>query len=320
MATLVGAGMLLAECRSVTVQRSVDGILDLIGRTPMLRLRRLEPRQNVALYAKLEGFNPTGSVKDRTALALIQNAERSRHLLPGMTVLEASSGNTGIGLAMVCCVRGYALEIVMCAKASLERIAMLRAYGAKVRLTSKEGGSDEARKVADAMAESAPERYCRVSQHRSPENVRMHADQTATEILEQLPGRIDYLVVGVGTGATISGIAHTLRARHPEICVCAVQPRVALSAQEGLRNMDLTDQPVVFDRGGVTRFITISDAEARDTTRALVRRCGLLCGISSGAALAGALKLVAQGVSGTIVTLFPDRGDKYLSTGLFDCD
>ncbi len=297
---------------------TVDNPLKLLGGTPMLRLRPFEGNDAVALYAKLEGFNPTGSVKDRAALRLIESAEEEGRLRPGMTVLEASSGNTGIGLAMVCCVRGYALEIVMSEKASSERIALLRAYGARVRLTSYEGGSDEAQQVADAMASEEPKRFCRLSQHRAHTVVQMHAEQTGAEILEQVPGPIDHLVMGVGTGATISGVGLALRTRYPSISITAVQPRVAVSAQEGLRNMQLTPAPVVFTESLVDNYVEVADPEARAATRQLIRKCGLLCGISSGAALAGVQQRIADGARGTIVTLFPDRGEKYLSTGLFD--
>ncbi|MBN8611535.1 MAG: PLP-dependent cysteine synthase family protein [Deltaproteobacteria bacterium] len=291
-------------------------MLDLIGGTPTIRLLALEP-PGVRLYAKLEGFNPTGSIKDRTAHELVASAERVGALRPGMTVVEASSGNTGIGLAMVCGMKGHPLLVVMSKKASRERIAMLRAYGAELLLTSKEGGADEARRVADELAARDPRRYCRVSQHRSRENVEMHYRTTGQELVDQVCEPIDWFVSGIGTSATLLGVARRVREQHPGARIIGVQPAGAFNHQEGLRNVDLTDPPEIFDRAGIDRIVTVDDDEARNTARLLVQRAGVFCGISSGSVVAAALRLIEEGARGVFATILPDRGEKYLSTALY---
>lgn len=295
----------------------MSSVIELIGETPLIRLGPFESKA-VALYAKLEGFNPTGSIKDRTALAMVEAAEMRGQLRPGMTVVEASSGNTGIGLAMVCRIRGYPLTIVMSQKASTERIAILRAYGARLFLTSKEGGADEARRVADEIAAGNPGNFCRISQHRSLDNVDMHYRVTAKELLRQVPSRIDYFVAGIGTGGTLMGISRGLREACPSTRIICVQPLEAFSHQEGLRNIDKTAVPEIFKRGAVDEILGVSDADARATTRDLLMKCGLFCGASSGSILCGALRLIDRGAAGTIAMIFPDRGEKYLSTALYE--
>lgn len=294
-------------------------LLDLVGRTPVLRLQAFEST-HLRIYAKLEGWNPTGSIKDRAALALIDAAERQGRLRPGMTVVEATSGNTGIGLAMVCRLRGYSLIVVMSRKASRERVAMLRSYGVQLVLTSRLGGADEARQAADDLAASEPALYCRVSQHRSREIVAMHHDTTGSEILEQVPGPISHVVVGLGTSATLLGVARRLREVYPGLQVVGVQPSEAWSHQEGLRNVDRAAPPEIFDRSALDRIVDMSDDDARQATRELMLRTGLFCGISSGSCVAAVQRLAGEGARGTLVTIFPDRGEKYLSTGLYDAD
>jgi cysteine synthase len=294
-------------------------LLDLVGRTPVLRLEAFESTC-LRIYAKLEGWNPTGSVKDRAALALIDAAERQGRLRPGMTVVEATSGNTGIGLAMVCRLRGHPLIIVMSRKASRERVAMLRSYGVELVLTSRLGGADEARQVADDLAASDPARYCRVSQHRSREIVVMHHDATGSEILEQVPGPISYVVIGLGTSATLLGVARRLREVYPRLQVVGVQPTESFNHQEGLRNFDKTEPPEIFDRRALDRIVDVSDDDARKAVRELMLRTGLFCGTSSGSCVSAVQRLAGEGARGTLVTLFPDRGEKYLSTGLYDAD
>ena len=299
--------------------KAANSLLDIIGRTPVLRMIPFE-KEGVRLYAKLEGFNPTGSIKDRTALAMIEAAERKGALKPGMTVVEASSGNTGIGLAMVCNLKGYSLIIVMSKKASQERIAMLKAYSAHLVLTSKEGGADEARHTADQIAQSDPKRYCRISQHRSWDNVEMHYNSTAKELIEQVPEPIDHFICGIGTGGTIMGVGRRLRESNPRVKIIGIHPAEAFSCQEGLRNLDHSILPEIFDRGFPDQIIQIPDKEAVATTRKIVGSLGLFCGVSSGSVLCGALKLMQKGVKGVIAVIFPDRGEKYLSTPLYLCD
>lgn len=296
--------------------KTAETLLELIGRTPVLRLSPFET-PGVRLYAKLEGFNPTGSIKDRTALAMIEAMEQQGRLKAGMTVVEASSGNTGIGLAMICKIKGYALTIVMSKKASKERTSILRAYGVNLVLTSKEGGADEARRVADQIAADHPRSICRVSQHRSSDNVRMHYRVTAAELLDQVPGPIDYFISGIGTSGTLMGIGRRIRKAYPQAKIIGVQPIEAFNHQEGLRNVDKTEPPEIFDRSVLDQIVDVHDAEAALTVRRLVESCGLLCGISSGSILTGALRLAESGAKGTVAMIFPDRGEKYLSTALY---
>ncbi len=299
--------------------QAAESLLELVGRTPLLRLSPFES-PGLRLYAKLEGFNPTGSIKDRTALALIEAAERSGALRRGMTVVEASSGNTGIGLAMVCRLKGYPLLVVMSRKASAERVALLRAYGARLVLTSREGGADEARRVADNIAAEDPRTRCRVSQHSSLDNVAMHEATTGREIVDQAPGPIDYFVAGLGTGGTVMGVSRALRKAYPGVRVVGVQPADAFSRQEGLRNIDKTRVPEILDRGALNEVVDVSDEDAARTARELLSRCGLFCGVSSGSVLRAALDLAERGVRGDLVMVFPDRGEKYLSTDAFRCE
>lgn len=296
--------------------KTAETLLELIGRTPVLRLSPFE-KEGLRLYAKLEGFNPTGSIKDRTAMAMIEAMEKQGRLKPGMTVVEASSGNTGIGLAMICRIKGYALTIVMSKKASKERIAILQAYGVNLVLTSKKGGADEARSVADQIAADNPRMFCRISQHRSLDNVRMHYNVTARELIDQVPCPIDYFVSGIGTSGTLMGMGRRIREAYPEAKIIGVQPIEAFNHQEGLRNIDKTAPPEIFDRSALDQIIGVHDEEAALMVRRLVESCGLLCGISSGSILTGALRLAENGAKGTIAMIFPDRGEKYLSTALY---
>ena len=303
---------------SVDATRGTVGeVAALVGQTPLVRLRALEPHDDVRVHAKLEGFNPTGSIKDRVAMWLIEDAERRGLLRPGARVVEASSGNTGISLAMICRERGYGLTVVMSRKASRERIALLELLGADIVLTSRDGGADEARRVADALAEQhASDGWVRISQHRHHGLVAMHARVTAREISEQVGGPIDYLVAGVGTGATVMGLARGLRARHPSVQIIGAHPASALSCQEGLRNVHATTPPEIFDETALSELVSVEDDEAIAACREIIARTGLLVGVSSGTALAAARTLIRRGDTGTCVLVFPDRAERYLSTKL----
>lgn len=299
-----------------------ESILETVGWTPLVRLRRVNPHaaRGVEVLAKLEGHNPLGSVKERIALSMIEAAERDGRLRPGKVVVESSSGNTGIGLAMVCAVKGYKLLVTMSAKASVERRKMLRALGAELVLTSVEGGSDEAWDKADAIAASDPARYCRICQYHEPSNPEVHARTTAEEIWAQTGGRVDAFVVGLGTTGTIVGAGRRLKELNPRCLVVAVEPEAG-HKQEGLRNLKVNRVPTIYDPGVVDRTLTSRDGDAYRLTRALAREEGLFCGVSSGSALDGALRVAADlagaGAPGAVVVIFPDRGDKYLSTPVF---
>lgn len=297
-----------------------ESILETVGWTPLVRIRRLNPHRErgVEILAKMEGHNPLGSLKERIALAMIEAAERDGRLRPGKVVVESSSGNTGIGLAMVCAVKGYRLIVTMSAKQSVERRKILRALGAEVVLTSAEGGSDEAWARADEIAASDPGRHCRLSQYVEPSNPEVHHRTTAEEIWAQTGGRVDALVAGLGTTGTIVGAGRRLKELNPRCLVVAVEPQAG-HKQEGLRNLETSRVPEIFDPSVIDRTVTTFDGDAERLTRALAREEGLFCGISSGSALEGAIEVAADLPAGAnVAVVLPDRGDKYLSTPVFD--
>ncbi len=301
----------------------LDSILETIGGTPLVRIRRLNPhaRRGIDILAKLEGFNPCGSVKERIAKSLLEAAERDGRLAPGKVVVESSSGNTGIGLAMACAAKGYGLVITMSEKQSVERRKMLRALGAEVVLTSAAGGSDEAWDRADAIAAGDPGRYVRLCQYHEAANPDAHYRGTAEEVWRQTGGLVDAFVAGLGTTGTIVGAGRRLKELNPRCLVVAVEP-VPGHRQEGLRNLKVSRVPSIYDPSVVDRTIACEDAPAWRLTRALAREEGMFCGISSGTALFGALEVAREwadgGRRGAIVVVLPDRGEKYLSTPVFE--
>lgn len=290
-------------------------ILATIGRTPLVRIARMGGPPGVRILAKLELFNPLGSVKERIALAMVEGLEREGKLRPGMTLVESSSGNTGIGLAMVGAVRGYRVLVVMARKASPERRQMIRSLGAELELV--DGGSDEAWDRADAIAASDPARYLRVEQYSSPYNVQVHYETTGPEIWEQSGGTVDVLVSTLGTTGTIVGAGQFLRERNPLVRIVAVQPDRKDHAQQGIRTLRHQRVPPIWDPASVDETLEVSDEEAFELTRELARKEGIFGGISCGTAMAGALREAGRRRDGTVVAIFPDRGEKYFSTGLF---
>jgi cysteine synthase B len=296
-----------------------DSILETVGKTPMVRLRRIGAPPGVEILAKIEGFNPMGSVKERIALEIVEQAERDGTLRPGMTLLESSSGNTGIGLAMVGAARGYDVVITMPHKASVERRQILRALGATVILTPPEGNSDTAWEMADAMARREPDRYFRVAQYDSPHNPGAHYRTTAAEIWEQCGGRLDAMVATLGTTGTVVGAGRRLKELDPRVRIVAAEPQRA-HTQMGLRNLDEARVPPIWDPSVVDEKVVVADADAYRCARELARREGILGGISSGTAVAAALEVGGRMGGGRIVAVLPDRGEKYLSTSLFPKD
>ena len=296
-----------------------ESILGTIGHTPLVRIRRLIPEPDVLLWAKLEGFNPMGSVKERIALRIVEEAERRGALKAGMSLLESSSGNTGIGLAMVGAVKGYRVVITMAQKVSMERRQILRALGAEIVFTEASGGSDEAWALADRLERENPGVYFRVGQYENPDNPRAHYDGTANEVWEQTGGRIDWLVLTLGTCGTLVGMARRLKELNPAIRVVSVEPQMN-HTQQGLRNMTESRLPPIMDWSLVDERMTVSDEDAYRTARALARQEGILAGISAGTAMHAALLVARRERRGAIVTLLPDRGEKYLSTSLFPRD
>lgn len=294
-----------------------ETIQETIGNTPLVQINRLNPNPRVAMYAKLEGFNPLGSVKERIALSMIEGAEQDGTLTPDKVIVESSSGNTGIGLAMVGAVKGYKVLITMSKRVSVERVQMLQALGAELVLTSAEGGSDEAWDKADEIARSDPTRYVRLNQYTNRYNPLIHYQATGEEIWRQCEGKVDVLIVGLGTTGTIMGAGQRLREYNPRLYIVAVEPQPK-HQQQGLRNMETSRIPPILDWRLIDERIVVSDEEAFRMTRALCREEGLFVGISAGTAMAAAAEVAKRLDGGTLVTIFPDRGEKYLTTDVFE--
>jgi len=298
-------------------------LLDLIGSTPVVPLRRLPGLVDGAqVWAKLEGSNPGGSVKDRICLAMIEEAERQGRLRPGGTIVEPTSGNTGIGLALVAAVKGYRLVLTMPDTMSEERRAILLGYGARLELTPDTRGMHGAVRRAEELAAEHPDWFM-PQQFTNPANPDAHRRTTAREILTQLP-EITAFVAGVGTGGTITGVGEVLRAERPGIRVYAVEPAASpvLSGGEpgfhGIQGIGAGFVPDVLDTGVYDEVVTVGDETAADTARALARHEGLLVGISSGAACAAALDVARRlGPGSVVLTVFPDTGERYLTTPVF---
>lgn len=292
-----------------------ESILDCVGRTPLVRIRRMFRKPGVEILAKLESLNPCGSVKERVALAMIEGAERDGLLKPGMTLVESSSGNTGAGLAMAAAVKGYPCLITMAKKASRERRQYIRAFGAELVLV--DGGSDEAWDRADAIAAGDPGKYFRIHQYRMPYNSEVHFTNTGPELWEQSGGRIDVLVATLGTTGTIVGCSKYLRTRNPQIRVVSVEP-TPQNEQQGIRNLGVQRVPEIWDPASVDERMISADEPSFRFARELASKEGLFCGISSGSAMWAAIEQAKRLERGVVVVILPDSGAKYLSTRLFD--
>jgi len=291
---------------------AANGVVGLIGRTPVVEIKRLNKNPKVRILAKLEGFNPCSSVKDRIALFMIEGAEERGDLKQGITILEPTSGNTGIGLAMVASVKGYQVKIVMPETMSVERQQALKAFGTELVLTPGEEGMNGAIELARVMAQDP--KYYMPDQFANPDNVRAHYEGTGQEILEQTD-RVDVLVAGIGTGGTLMGVSRKLRERDPGTKVVAVEP-FPNSRIQGLRNLG-DYMPPIFDISILDEKMNVDDRSAFTMSRALVSEEGLFVGISSGAAMCEAVHQATTMQSGTVLAVFPDRGDRYLSTECF---
>ena len=292
------------------------GVLDSIGNTPLVKLESLSPNPKVTVLAKLEGNNPGGSVKDRIALAMVRDAEQNKRISQGDTILEATSGNTGIGLAMVGAALGYKVVLVMPECVSLERRKVLEAFGAELILSPGCEGTDGAIKLARRMMDEAGTKYFMPNQFDNPANVRAHYETTGREIIEQTNGRIDIFVAGMGTTGTLMGAGKRLKEFDPKVRVIGVEPNLGHKIQ-GLKNMQESIVPKNYDPTFPDGKVRVGDDDAFTTTRQLAIREGLFVGMSSGAAVWGALEMAKRIGSGTIVVILPDRGDRYLSTALF---
>lgn len=300
-----------------------DSILDTIGRTPVVRLNRIAP-EGVSIYAKVESFNPGGSVKDRLALAIILDAERRGVLKPGDTVVEATSGNTGVALAMVCAARGYPFVATMAESFSVERRKLMRAYGARVILTpAAERGTGMVKRAKELADEHG---WFLASQFANPANPAWHRNTTAAEILQDFAGRrLDHFVSGWGTGGTLTGVGEMLKLARPEVEVVAAEPAVAALLQGGeftphkIQGWTPDFVPEVLNREVANRVLSVSDDEAIATARRLAAEEGIFTGISAGATVAAALQVAKDAAEGAVIlAMLPDTGERYFSTPLFE--
>jgi cysteine synthase B len=298
-----------------------DNVLDMIGNTPMVDVSRLSPNPDVRILAKLEGQNPFGSVKDRIAKSMIEHAEKSGQLQPGQTILEPSSGNTGIALAAIAQLKGYPIKILMPSSVSIERRQMLEVFGAEVILTPGEEGSNGAVRRAQEMAAEHPE-WCFLYQYGNDANPLAHYEGTGPEIWRDCP-EITHFVAGLGTSGTLMGTGRYLKEQNPAIKVVAIEPPLG-ERVEGLRNLEDGYIPPVFEQWYgfelLDRKRVVRPRESLEWTRRLVRECGIFAGISAGASMAGAAKVASEISEGVIVFIVSDAGWKYLSTGAYTDD
>jgi cysteine synthase B len=291
-------------------------VIDSIGNTPLVELNNLNGNPRVRLMAKLEGSNPGGSVKDRAAYYMLKAAIESGELFPGKTIIEPTSGNTGIALAMIGAAMGYGVELTMPQCVSVERQRAIEAFGAVIDLTPGDKATDGAIIRAHQILQENPDQYYMPNQFDNENNVLAHYETTGPEIFAQTNGEVDVFVAGLGTTGTLMGVSKYLKERKPSARIVGVEPELDHKIQ-GLKNMHESIVPRIFRKDALDDKLTISDEEAFDNTRLLAIREGVFVGMSSGAALAGALKVAREMNSGTLVVLLPDRGDRYLSTCLF---
>jgi len=294
-----------------------DNILETIGHTPLVRINNLCPNKKINIFAKLEGFNPTGSIKDRIAVQMIEEAEREGRLTQGKTIIEPTSGNTGIGLAIAGIVKGYRIEIVMSEAVSVERRKIIRSYGGKVILTPASEGTDGAIRLARKLVQENPDTYFMPDQFSNSRNYLAHYETTAAEIWEDAEGKIDYLVCALGTSGTIMGLSQFLKQHNPDIKIVCAQP-VKGHYIQGLKNMEEAIVPAIYDPSRIDIQIMIESEEAIAMAREVIAKEGIFAGMSSGAAMLAALKTAETISSGNIVVVFPDRAEKYLSTEMFN--
>ncbi len=288
-----------------------------IGNTPLVELTTLNgSRPQVRLFGKLEGANPGGSIKDRPAYYMIKRAEESGELTPGKTILEATSGNTGIAIAMIGAAKGYRVKLCMPECVSLERQHILEALNAEVVLTPAREHTDGSIREAHRLVESEPDTYYMPNQFENESNVLAHYETTAPEILAQTDGQVDVVVAGMGTTGTLMGVYRFFKENKPDVKIVGIEPPEGHTIQ-GLKNMVESIVPGIYDAAMMDERVTIDDGEAFETTRLLAAKEGVFVGMSSGAAVAGALRITREMERGTVVVILPDRGDRYLSTTLF---
>ncbi len=295
-----------------------EELVRLIGNTPLVKLTRLNPNPDVEIWLKLEKFNPGGSVKDRPALRMLMDAIKRGELTPEKTIIDATSGNTGIALAMIGRTLGFKVELAMSEGVSEERKRILKIFGAKLHLTPAEEGTDGAIRFVRELVKKYPDRYYYVDQYNNHSNWKAHFYSTGVEIWEQTKGRITHFVAGAGTGGTLVGTGRRLKIYNPEIEIVGVQPAEPKHGIEGLKHMESSIKPGIFDETIIDRMVYVKTEEAYLMTKRLAKEEGLFLGISSGAAVHAAVELSKKLRKGLIVAICPDGGEKYLSSPLWD--
>lgn len=293
-----------------------ENILETIGNTPIVRINGLNPYKNISICAKIEGFNPSGSIKDRIALKMIEQAEAEGSLVKGKTIIEPTSGNTGIGLAMIGKLKGYDVEIVISKAVSIERIKMIKAFGAKVTFTEAELGTDGAIIKAKELIKAYPEKYFMPDQFSNNYNKIAHYKTTGEEIWKQTNGKITHFVSALGTSGTIMGVGKALKENNPAIKIICAHP-VKGHYIQGLKSMEEAIVPAIYDPSKIDETIMVETESAYEMARQIIKKEGIFVGMSSGAAMYAALEVAKTINSGMIVVIFPDGGEKYLSTNLF---
>lgn len=291
-------------------------ILQTIGNTPMAAINKLRAGGKANIYAKVEGVNPGGSIKDRIALKMIEAAAAEKKLKKGQTIIEATSGNTGISLAMIGAIKGYEVEIVMSEAVSVERRQMIKAFGARVVLTDGREGTDGAILKVRSIVREYPRKYYHTDQFSNSNNQLAHYETTAQEIWRQTNGEIDYFAASIGTSGTLMGVGRYLKKYKPDVKIVSIEPKKGHYIQ-GLKNMKEAIVPAIYEKSKLDDIISVDTREACAMCREIAVKEGIFAGMSSGAAMLGSLKLAEKAKKGNIVTIFPDRGDKYLSAGLF---
>jgi len=294
-----------------------ENILETIGDTPLVRINHLNPNKKITICAKVEGFNPTGSIKDRIALKMIEQAEAEGSLVKGKTIIEPTSGNTGIGLAMIGVMKGYDVEIVISKAVSIERVKMIKAFGAKVILTDEKLGTDGAILKAKELIKANPEKYFMPDQFSNQYNKIAHYKTTGEEIWKQTNGKITHFVSALGTSGTIMGVGKALKEHNPAIKIVCAHP-VKGHYIQGLKSMEEAIVPAIYDPSKIDETIMVETETAYEMARQIIKHEGIFVGMSSGAAMYAALEVVKNINAGIIVVVFPDSGEKYLSTKLFN--
>ena len=317
MATPIAARPIAVE--RLREPKVIHSVLDLIGDTPLLEIRKIAEgiSPGVKIFAKLEGFNPGGSVKDRPALKMIQEGIQSGKLTPGKTIIDSTSGNTGIALAMIGRVLGYPVELVVPSNVSVERKRIIDAYGAKVTYSDPLEGSDGAIRLCREILHQSPEKYFKPDQYFNPMNSQAHYETTGPEIYRQTGGQITHFIAGIGTSGTIMGTGRYLKEKNPRIRVIAIEPEDALHGLEGLKYMATSIVPGIYHEEELDEKFPASTEDAYAMVYRLSQEEGILVGQSSGAAMHATMQIARKLRSGVLVTVFPDFGDKYLTTNLW---